>query len=156
MENSLFKGLASFSLLELTIALVISSVVISGVFVIIGFANKFLSDYRRNYEAVNEVVVFSRLMNQDCFYARGIQVDSESVIEIVKDEESVLFYFLNNRIVREAAMGSDTFDIKVLDEEVVIGSGQDYLSLQVEFKRDTIPLFFKVLKYNRARVKHGF
>lgn len=145
--------LRSFSLLELIIALVISSVVISGAFVVIGFVNSFLVSYRQKHEFVNELVMFSRVINKDLFEARGIKEVSESAIQVVKDEESVFFYFLESDIVREIGAETDTFNIKVLDKQILVGPKQDYMSLHLDFGRDSIPLFLKVLKYNRLIVE---
>lgn len=153
MKNRVFMQLRSFSLLELIIALVISSIVISGAFVVIGFVNSFLVSYRQKHEFVNELVVFARVINKDLFEARGIMEVSESAIQLVKDEESVFFYFLDSDIVREIGAETDTFNIKVLDKQILVGPKQDYMSLHLDFGRDSIPLFFKVLKYNRLIVE---
>lgn len=158
--NNLLIRLKSFTLFELIIALTVSSIVISGVFVMLNITNRFLLNYQELNKSLNDVLLFSGSLDNDCFKARNIRDLTRSEIEIQGIDESIVYSFSAGHIVRSNGFSTDTFRIKVLDvdfeKRTEKNSYLDCLRLNVGIHGDTVPLLFMVKKTNRQIVEQTY
>jgi hypothetical protein len=129
MTIKVFSGRsAAFTIIEMAIAMIVSSIVISFCYYMYLFINGIAEKYRTRNRSIDEYYLFSSTLQRDVDRAELIKdtIDS-SRFELTGDENRVSYFFGQNFVVREGAGEQDTFRIGVAIERV--GFVHDSLNL---------------------------
>ncbi len=106
--------LRSFTIMELIMAMLISSVIIAIVFYVYLLFNHQFSNYREKANAIDEYLVLQKALQTDLESADVISTPSPNEITCmgIPDGRTVLYTFNNAWIARSCGDAQDTFRIK--------------------------------------------
>jgi Tfp pilus assembly protein PilE len=151
------KKLQSFTILELAVTLLISSVVIGIVYYAYLLFNSQFTGYRQKSALVNEYHIFRKAFQIDMERAHVIQrLPAGQFVFVGTDSAGATQYQFNNDvIVRESANGTDTFTIKNNGYDLVAINDSSMLveKIVIHLSMNDIPLnavFYK--QYSAAQL----
>jgi len=110
------KKVKAFTLSELLVVLVISSIVISLTFIVLGLVQKQISQIQQGYQDQQEIVLLKRVLLKDInthdvfFEAKDTQLFCFNSIDTIQ------YSIASNYILRE----KDTFKLKVKEKEFLL------------------------------------
>jgi competence protein ComGF len=152
-------SLKGFTIMEIIIALVVSSIVIMSILSVITLVSHSFSNYRSSVDELNSVALFARNIQNDCFYAESIKKTGENEICINRCDYPVVYGFSNKHIVRQDVARIDTFQLEVFDFNIIseeAGFNQiEALNITISLKKDTIPFLFTVKEANRKMINEN-
>jgi prepilin-type N-terminal cleavage/methylation domain-containing protein len=104
----------AFTIIELIMAMLISSVIISMVYYVYILFNHQFSNYREKVNAIDEYLILQKALRTDMESADAISAPSASEItcSIIREKEMVVYTFSNGYIARSCGDARDTFHIK--------------------------------------------
>jgi prepilin-type N-terminal cleavage/methylation domain-containing protein len=110
------KKVAAFTLSELLVVLVISSIVISITFVVLGLVQKQISQIQKNYKDQQEILLLKRVLlsdisTHDVFFER-----KENQLYLYSSKDTLQYEFTSNYILRK----KDTFNLKIKDKQFLL------------------------------------
>ena len=136
--------LKSFTLIELIITLLLSSIVL--MIALFGFKliNVYTQSIKRNSEIITKVTLLRNKLNEDFFRAQQIQFDNNELI-VFKDKDIAKYQFSDSLIVLKQAQLIDTLNITtcnikastIKDKELI-----NFFEFTVLNKKDSLYLCF--------------
>jgi prepilin-type N-terminal cleavage/methylation domain-containing protein len=104
----------AFTIIELIMAMLISSVIIGIVYYVYIMFNHQFSNYREKANAIDEYLIFQKALQRDVESADAIKNPSANEIDCftIADGRTVQYVFSNAFIVRSLQGAQDTFHIK--------------------------------------------
>lgn len=147
LKMNLNKKLQSFTLMEVTLAMLIAAVAIAVTFTAYRIVSGSYFNFNKKQEKVAVLTTIDKLLKQDFVKARSIVRTADGVFFEVNDG-IVTYNFKDNYILRDQfSLGIDTFKLQVSDlncsfENEVVEEGQevDLLSFKTQLDGDLIPL----------------
>lgn len=108
------KRIKSFTIIEMIMAMLISSVVIGIVYYIFLLLNHQFAGYQDRSAVINEYLLFQKALQTDMERADVIEYPSEKVLVLRRlvDDQPVQYDFYDNFIVRTMAAYRDSFSIQ--------------------------------------------
>ncbi len=102
----------AFTLIELVVAMIISSIVILTAFESYIITNMQCSDYRKKSTLIGREYQLSMVLDKDCFDAKTIYLNSDSDLVCKYDRlPEIVYLFKNNYVLRQVgARTGDTFN----------------------------------------------
>lgn len=111
-----YKALKAFTILELVIGLVISSIVISMVYVIYENISKQMIEYSLQQEELMEYNQFQSILFKDIKLAKELVIIDQKHIRLDMQSKQIDYFFYRDNIVRKSN-AKETFNLKVLGVE---------------------------------------
>lgn len=108
--------LSAFTLAELLVVLVISSIVIATAFLVLNMIRKQVILVQRNYQQKQEVRLFEITLTRDFNNFNAIFDSTNEKIVLLNTKDTITYSFLNNVIVR----GKDTFEIELAEKKLFL------------------------------------
>lgn len=144
---NLKKKLPAFTLMEVTIAMLIAAIVIAITFTTYRVVSGSYFNFNRKQEKVAMLTTIDKLLKQDFIKAKSIVKTADGVFFEINDG-IVTYSFKDSYILRDQfSLGIDTFKLQVNDlnfsfENEVAEEGQevDLLSFKTQLDGDLIPL----------------
>jgi prepilin-type N-terminal cleavage/methylation domain-containing protein len=142
----------AFTLMEVTVAMLISAVVIGITYTSYSIIVKYYASYNKKNTAVGELATVDHLLRRDFDKADSIQTDTAGVV-FYENEQKVKYEFNPNFIVRKAA-GIDTFKVdtktlSLLFEGVPVND-------ELSTGRKTIDELSFTLLYEKAEIPYHY
>jgi prepilin-type N-terminal cleavage/methylation domain-containing protein len=110
------KKVAAFTLSELLVVLVISSIVVALTFVVLGLIQKQISEIQRNFKDQQEIQLLERVLLQDLNKHQAFYQKDKDLLNLYSTKDSVLYQFEATCIIRN----KDTFHLKVVDKQFLL------------------------------------
>ncbi|MBN8696074.1 MAG: prepilin-type N-terminal cleavage/methylation domain-containing protein [Bacteroidetes bacterium] len=148
--------LKGFTLLELLIGMIISSIVISVCYTVYYMVNKQYVEFREvRSELVNLMFLNSELEN-NFYHSNNVQMSDKELCFGYRDK-SICFVFMDSVVVRKEAMVSDTFRVKVNNFEIIENNEGLVSSFYINaiLLEDSVSLCFNK-KYSAFELINGF
>ena len=144
---NLNRKLPGFTLMEVTIAMLIAAIAIAITFTAYRIVSGSYFNFYKKQEKVATLTIIDKLLKQDFIKARSIVKTSDGVFFEVNNG-IVTYSFKDDYILRDQfSLGIDTFKLQVKDfncsfesELVEEGREVDLLSFKTELDGDLIPL----------------
>lgn len=108
------KKLHAFTMMELLVTIVISSIVVSTALAVFVHINTYFSNNNNQQEEINKIISLQSLLNYDVEKAREIYCLSDRVL-LTNSESLICYKFLDSYIIREHKANSDTFTLVSTD-----------------------------------------
>ncbi|HEX8514820.1 MAG TPA: hypothetical protein VF868_01385 [Bacteroidia bacterium] len=125
------KKLPAFTLLELTIGMMISSVIIGACYSGYIIVYKQFNSYRSVKQHMSEAVQFRNNLQNEFFMSANVSFKDHTLVFHLKDSDMLQYEFLDTLVLRKTASVVDTFNIATAS----IKSG-------FVFNNDSIPMEF--------------
>jgi type II secretory pathway pseudopilin PulG len=148
------KKLASFTIIELVITMIITTIVISICYYTYLILDQQFTKYRKRSEAVNEYYLFSYALQRDAERSDGIKttIDNSDIL-FSNDDTLIVYSFQSNFVTRDINGKQDTFKIKAIIDSLPMVSDSlrliNSIFIQTEQGADHIHFFIK--KYYSAQ-----
>ena len=141
--NSSRTHIKAFTVQELLIAMVISSLIIGMVYGIYVQLNKQLYTYSRHQQQMVVFNQFKQVLASDLFFAKSIEEDLDNRLTIKFREGGEHGYlFLHNKVVRNRdGVLKDTFDLNVSDFTLNHNESYSNIALTTELDGELITIF---------------
>lgn len=105
------KKLKAFTLVELLVTMLISSIVIGICYTSYQIVSKQFNDYKALNEKTVEVMLLNELIEKDFLQADSVMKDNMNVV-CFNNNNQITYNFNNNRILRKQTEVQDTFFIQ--------------------------------------------
>lgn len=110
------RKIAAFTLSELLVVLVISSIVVSLTFVVLGLVQKQISKIQRNFKDQQEIQLLERVLLQDINTHYAFYQKEKDFLNLESAKDTILYQFEENYILRE----KDTFHLKIVEKQFLL------------------------------------
>lgn len=150
------KRLASFTIIELLVSMLISSIIISLAYVVyhrseVSF-RKSLDQYTRN----NELLQLQVLFNLDCFNVGQAKLNDDKLEIESSDQEKVYYWLTDNKIIRKTKLVIDTFKVGKIEFQTIYQFNKppdiQRIEITAENKRSlSQPLLIQIFYTNKAK-----
>jgi len=110
------KKVNAYTLSELLVVLVISSIVISLTFVVLGLVQRQISEIQANFKDQQEIQLLARVLLQDINKHDVYFHKDNNELQLYSATDTIFYQFENNYIVRE----KDTFNLKVIEKNLLL------------------------------------
>ena len=110
------RKITAFTLSELLVVLVISSIVISLTFVVLGLVQKQISKIQRTFKDQQEIQLLERVLLQDMNRHSAFYQKEKNLLNLYSTKDSILYQFKDNYVIRE----KDTFHLKVIEKQFLL------------------------------------
>ena len=131
-------------MLELVIGMVISSLVISMVYVIYDNISRQVIEYTKQQDDLVEYHQFQSLFSKDVQLSKSIDIDNDKHIALEVKNKEIHYFFEKERIIRKSVT-IDTFNLKVLEVEFnqnkKIEEKYQLMKLKIEMLGTSLDLF---------------
>lgn len=111
------KRLKAFTILELIVAMAISSLLIGMCFIAYQIIIVQFSNYKTNNQRIQDMTLCNYLLTRDVSSANTISQPQQGIFEFESHNEVLTYAFETDYIVRTNEGGADTFYLKPLDLE---------------------------------------
>jgi hypothetical protein len=113
---NMFKKVTSFTVFELIITLLISSIVISLVYYTFSVLNKEFVKSEIKASGINEFILLEKALQTDFYRSQIIKNSLDNTLQMTYADGQAIFYLINNEFVlRRQNDNIDTFQIQVSD-----------------------------------------
>lgn len=142
------KKVNAFTLAELVVAMIISSIVMATIYTAYLLIRKQYFRQTTKARALDEYIRFRNALSVDFFYADSLKTgDTDGILLCFKDSSAIEYSFTNEQIVRKSDIATDSFSIPVkrldLSRYRTTGALVKEISLTVMSQGDTIPLLLQ-------------
>lgn len=131
-------------MLELVIGMVISSLVISMVYVIYDNISRQVIEYTKQQDDLVEYHQFQSLFSKDVQLSKSIDIDNDKHIALEVKNKEIHYFFEKEKIIRKSVT-IDTFNLKVLEVEFnqnkKIEEKYQLMKLKIEMLGTSLDLF---------------
>ncbi len=110
------KKIAAFTLSELLVVLVISSIVVALTFTTLGLVQKQISEIQNNFKDQQEIQLLERVLLQDLNKHHAFYQKDKDLLNLYSVKDSVLYQFEAAYILRN----KDTFHLKVVEKQFLL------------------------------------
>ena len=110
------KKVNAFTISELLVVLVISSIVISLTFIVLGLVQKQISQIQKGYQDQQEILLLKRVLLKDMNTHRVFFNKKENRLSCTNSLDTIQYSFKPNYIVREI----DTFKLKIKAKQLLL------------------------------------
>ncbi len=108
-------NLKAFTILELVIGMVVSSLVISMVYSIYDNISRQMIQYKNQQDELMEYNQFQSIFHKDIKWSNEIVTMDSEKIALRGTSDTIVYNFLDNAIIRKATASLDTFGIRVIN-----------------------------------------
>lgn len=144
------KSLSAFTLMEVTIAMLVSAVVVSMTYTVYQMVGRSYRDYSSRQDRVAELMLADQLMRSDFLAAHKI-TRTEKGLELTLDQGLLSYTFSQDLILRDQfSLHTDTLKIPVQEagysfegREQLPGENIDQLELLLELDGRVLPRLYK-------------
>ncbi|WP_108808719.1 PulJ/GspJ family protein [Aquimarina spinulae] len=144
LENKKHTRLQAFTMLELVIGMVISSLVITMVYVIYDNLSRQVVVYADQQDDLMTYNQFQNLFSKDVQLSTSIDIDDDKHIVLESANKEIHYFFKTEKIIRKAE-AVDTFNIKVLevlfDQNEKIEEKYQIIKLKIEILGTSFDFF---------------
>lgn len=110
------KKVDAFTISELLVVLVISSIVISLTFIVLGLVQKQISQIQKGYQDQQEILVLKRILLKDMNLHQVFFNSKENRLSCINSLDTIQYHFKPDYIVREL----DTFKLKIISKQLLL------------------------------------
>lgn len=110
------KKIAAFTLSELLVVMIISSIVVSLTFVTLGLVQKQISEIQRNFKDQQEIQLLERVLLQDLNRHQTFYQKDKDLLILHSSKDSIFYQFEEAYILRN----KDTFHLKVVEKQFLL------------------------------------
>jgi prepilin-type N-terminal cleavage/methylation domain-containing protein len=112
------KKVRAFSLIELLVAMVISSVVIASAYFMYSMFSKDLIDYKGHINKLSDAVVLNGILEHDINLAQAVKKNSSNGIRIEQGSANIDYEWQEDAVLRKTDLSTDTFHLFLKDVEL--------------------------------------
>jgi len=112
------KKMKAFTISELLVVLVISSIVLSLTFVILGMTQKQIAQIQRGYQQQQEILLFKRVLLKDINTHRAFFKAKEEQLILSNSFDTIRYAFAKNYLLRDL----DTFKLKIKERQLYLNN----------------------------------
>jgi hypothetical protein len=146
MYRILKRRVEGFTVMEIMVTMVISSIVVLTAFEFYNIFNKLLLKKNNTMESGKEMLQFYNVLENDATKAISIELSTGSLIMKNYKEDPVRYEFYDDFVIRNRSIISDTFRIKIMNlnsiKDQVTGFDR-ILTMEMVSNIDTFPLFLE-------------
>ena len=147
-------NLKAYTILEITITMIISAIVISLTYTAFGIVSSSYNQYRKDQDGILELTQLDKLLKKDCTMAKRITTGPDGLI-FTEEDKRVVYIFSGAYVTRTSGI-IDTFRISTQNfktefeqlptaqrEEVQPDSTDiDEISFEIRYKNRAIPYIY--------------
>ena len=131
MENN--NKLASFTIMETIIGMVILAIIISLVFYIFQSLTQTFEYYTKTRLKNNEYLMANNVLNTDFFNSIEVEKTADNSFVLISNHNDTIYYsFDNNKLYREKANVVEKFDVLINSYEIN-GINNDISKLEIDY-----------------------
>lgn len=146
MYGLLKRRVEGFTVMEILVTMVISSIVVLTAFEFYNIFNKLLLKKNNTMESGKEMLQFFNVLDKDAAKAVSMELSASGLIMKNYNDDPVRYVFYDDFVIRAMDIVSDTFRIKVMNlnsiKDQVTGFDR-ILTMELVNKTDTFPLFME-------------
>lgn len=146
MVRILERRVEGFTVMEIMVTMVISSIVVLTAFEFYNIFNKLLLKKNNTMESGKEILQFYNALENDSRRAISIELSAVGLIMKNYDEDPVNYEFYDEFVIRNRNIVTDTFRVKVMNLNSIkdkVSGFEKILTMELAVSNDTLPLFIE-------------
>ena len=147
MKSLIHRKFKAFTLGELIVAMILSSVVVMSGYLVYQMMNRQLTHFKENSAIYFHVHEFKNTLSSDVLDCQRMYLEKEN-IQLKISHDSILYVFHSEYIIRKTSLSSDTFNFKLpsvsgsFNNKNVSSGLIDCLDLTLNFAGELIGLHY--------------
>lgn len=103
----------AFTLMELLVAMLISSIVISISYISYDIIYKQYFSYKENNQSITQTALINSLINRDIFEAEFMQANDKEIVLTYRNKSALYYIFDTPYLIRKTETSKDTFELDI-------------------------------------------
>lgn len=140
------KNISGFTLMELIVVMIISSIVISFTYMTFSIFEQSILSKRELENQITSTYLFLNIFKSDLDGSSNI-IEDNGELHLLNEKKIITYSFNQGKVIRKSEATSDTFQIKSINHELTWINKEKqlsyyFISINVHIDDDTIPIYF--------------